>query len=126
MGSLSTPQETLSELAEKALVSAKQLEVFLDAEGLPQPSFAADGPMYVVPKAAHKATQNARVAVAEAALKLFNLASGPSELLPNITANVRPPRCIPPPGAHTDIGDSTTPCFASSGSYISMCWRTCP
>jgi 6-hydroxytryprostatin B O-methyltransferase len=84
-----TTQPTLSQLAEKVFASAKQLEVFLETENLPQPSFAANGPTYVVPKTAHKATHNARVALAEAALKLFNLASGPSELLPNITASVR-------------------------------------
>ncbi|KAB5536171.1 O-methyltransferase-domain-containing protein [Coniochaeta sp. 2T2.1] len=94
MGSLAAPQGTLSELAEKVFASTKQLEAFLDAERLPQPSFAADGPTYVVPKTAHKATQNARVAVAEAALKLFNLVSGPSELLPNITANYHTMFCL--------------------------------
>ncbi|KAB5542434.1 O-methyltransferase-domain-containing protein [Coniochaeta sp. 2T2.1] len=94
MGSLTAPQGTLSELAEKVFASTKQLEAFLDAERLPQPSFAADGPTYVVPKTAHKATQNARVAVAEAALKLFNLVSGPSELLPNITANYHTMFCL--------------------------------
>ncbi|GJC87420.1 O-methyltransferase aurJ [Colletotrichum liriopes] len=87
MGSNPGAPSLLLELAEAALASAKQLNECLNAEGLPQPSFAADGPTYVVPKSARKEAQEARIAVAEMAFQLFNLVTGPSELLPNMTAN---------------------------------------
>ena len=88
MGSVSASSPLITELANKALVAAKELDNCLNAHGLPQPSFAADGPTYVVPKNAPKEAQQARIAVAEAAFKLFHLVTGPSDLLPNITASV--------------------------------------
>ncbi|KAK1725307.1 hypothetical protein CaCOL14_010753 [Colletotrichum acutatum] len=87
MGSIPAPSPLLLELAEATLASAKRLDEGLAAEGLPQPSFAADGPVYVVTKTTSKEVQDARTAVAEAAFQLFQLVTGPSELLPNITAS---------------------------------------
>ncbi|KAI5456766.1 O-methyltransferase-domain-containing protein [Mariannaea sp. PMI_226] len=75
------------ELANDTLAAVKDLDKWLTSQDLPQPSFAADGPTYVVPKNAPKEAQEARLAAAEAAFKLFNLVTGPSELLPNITAS---------------------------------------
>lgn len=93
MGSIAASSLIL-ELAEAILASTKVLNECLNAEGLPQPSFAADGPTYVVPKTARKEAQDARIDVAETAFKLFNLVTGPSELLPNITASVSLPLCL--------------------------------
>ncbi|KAJ0302780.1 hypothetical protein COL516b_006817 [Colletotrichum fioriniae] len=87
MGSIPASSSLLLELAEATLASAKRLNEGLAAEGLQQPSFAADGPVYVVPKTASKETQDAKTAVAEVAFQLFQLVTGPSELLPNITAS---------------------------------------
>jgi 6-hydroxytryprostatin B O-methyltransferase len=88
MGSISTSSSLITELATAVSSAAQELERQLESQGLPRPSFQADGPTYVVPKNAPKAAHEARVATAEAAFKLFNLVSGPSELLPNITASV--------------------------------------
>ncbi|KAM0234757.1 hypothetical protein ACHAPO_006121 [Fusarium lateritium] len=87
MGSISTSPSLIIELANAVSSAANNLDTQLQSQGLPQPSFGADGPTYVVPKDAPKAAHEARVATAEAALKLFNLVSGPSELLPNMTAS---------------------------------------
>lgn len=87
MGSISSPS-LIIDLANAVSSAAKNLDTQLQSQGFPQPSFEADGPTYVVPKDAPKAAHEARVATAEAALKLFNLVSGPSELLPNMTASV--------------------------------------
>ncbi|KAM0543069.1 hypothetical protein ACHAPJ_012518 [Fusarium lateritium] len=87
MGSISAESSQLLELANAALAGANELDRCLTSQSLPQPSFAADGPTYVVPKDAPKAAQDARIATAEAAFKLFKLVSGPSELLPDITAS---------------------------------------
>lgn len=87
MGSISTSPSLITQLATAVSSAAQELEKQLESQGLPQPSFQADGPTYVVPKNAPKAAHEARVATAEAAFKLFNLVSGPSELLPNITAS---------------------------------------
>ncbi|KXH68539.1 hypothetical protein CSAL01_02196 [Colletotrichum salicis] len=87
MGSIPASSPLLLDLAEATLASAKRLNEGLDTEGLQQPSFAADGPVYVVPKTASKEVQDAKTAVAEAAFQLFQLVTGPSELLPNITAS---------------------------------------
>ncbi|CAF3576369.1 unnamed protein product [Fusarium graminearum] len=86
MGSISSPS-LIIDLANAVSSAAKNLDTQLQSQGFPQPSFEADGPTYVVPKDAPKAAHEARVATAEAALKLFNLVSGPSELLPNMTAS---------------------------------------
>ncbi|KAJ3536842.1 hypothetical protein NM208_g6551 [Fusarium decemcellulare] len=77
MGSISASSSLIVELANAALAAAKELDKCLESQGLPQPSFAADGPTYVVPKDAPKAAQEARIAAAEAAFKLFNLVTGP-------------------------------------------------
>ena len=97
MGSLpkSSPSPLL-DLAQKVFANAYNLSEQLSAEGLPLPSFEVDGPINVAPSTASKAAQSARVAVAEAAFKLFQLASGPSELLPNMTASVSFPLSVLP------------------------------
>ncbi|RGP66070.1 6-hydroxytryprostatin b o-methyltransferase [Fusarium sporotrichioides] len=87
MGSISASPSLITDLANAVSSAAKNLDEQLQSQGLPQPSFAPDGPTYVVPKDAPKVAHEARVATAEAALKLFNLVSGPSELLPNMTAS---------------------------------------
>ena len=87
MGSLPKPcalLELCQQLQDNALILQQQLE----KNDLPQPSFDADGPTTVLPPTAPQAALDARSLVAECAFKLFNLVTGPSELLPNITASV--------------------------------------
>lgn len=57
--------------------------------GQPEPTFAPDGPVQVLPPEAPEAAFKARSAIIEACFKLFQLVSGPSELLPTFMANVR-------------------------------------
>lgn len=56
--------------------------------GQPEPSFAPDGPVQVLPPGAPDAALKARASIIEACFKLFQLVTGPSELLPTFMANV--------------------------------------
>lgn len=123
MGSIPASSSLLLELAEATLASAKRLNEGLAAEGLQQPSFAADGPVYVVPKTASKETQDAKTAVAEVAFQLFQLVTGPSELLPNITASVCDTH-LQQTESNVNICNSTTQFLHFSGSINSTCCLT--
>ncbi|KAF4975326.1 hypothetical protein FZEAL_7859 [Fusarium zealandicum] len=87
MAPITQSSSLLLELGETILSAVRELNEQLTTLDLPQPSFAPDGPTYVLPKSAPKKAQDARLATAEAAFKLFQLVTGPSELLPNITAS---------------------------------------
>lgn len=87
MGSIPKPCALL-ELCQKLQDNALILQQQLEKNHLPQPSFDADGPTTVLPSTAPQAALDARNLVAEYAFKLFNLVTGPSEILPNITATV--------------------------------------
>lgn len=88
MGSIPTATQPLEVLAHEIAANCKVLSDYLVGAGLPQPSFASDGPTSVLPPSAPKETQQAKAAIAEAAFKLHSLVTGPSELIPNITASV--------------------------------------
>jgi 6-hydroxytryprostatin B O-methyltransferase len=74
------------ELVQAISINASILDGHLTAHNLPQPSFAADGPTSVLPPTAPKAARDASLALADAAFRLFRLVTGPSGVLPNITA----------------------------------------
>ena len=88
MGSIPTAAQPLEVLAHDIAANCKVLSDYLVGAGLPQPSFASDGPTSVLPPSAPKETQQAKADIAEAAFKLHSLVTGPSELIPNITAGV--------------------------------------
>lgn len=88
MGSIPATMQPLEVLAHDIAVNCKVLSDYLVGAGLPQPSFASDGPISVLPPSAPKETQQAKAAIAEAAFKLHSLVTGPAELIPNITAGV--------------------------------------
>lgn len=67
----------------------KALAALLRKMGQPEPSFAAGGPVHVLPPGAPEAALKARVSILEACFKLSHLVTGPSELLPTFMANVR-------------------------------------
>ncbi|KAI8950854.1 S-adenosyl-L-methionine-dependent methyltransferase [Xylaria longipes] len=77
----SFPLEELSWLITK---NASIVSEYLSAHDLPQPSFRADGPSSTLPKDSPRSILQARQNLMEASLKIFQLAIGPSEFLPNL------------------------------------------
>lgn len=61
---------------------------YLATNHLPQPSFEADGPSVIVPVNAPPNVQLARQKLLSASLELFQLATGPSDFLPNLATGV--------------------------------------
>ncbi|CAJ2509014.1 Uu.00g140400.m01.CDS01 [Anthostomella pinea] len=85
------PSKDLPSLLEKLggdiAANVKTLSVALRDVEQPALSFAADSPVYVLPSNAPAAAHESRAAISEACTELFQLVSGPSELLPNFMAN---------------------------------------
>ncbi|KAK2616920.1 hypothetical protein QQS21_000008 [Conoideocrella luteorostrata] len=88
MGSVSSNSTSpLLRLADDIHAGAKIFAEALKANGLPDPSFDADGPTRAVPAEAPQSIHDACNAIADASFKLFQLVTGPSELLPNFQAS---------------------------------------
>lgn len=76
----------LSELAAQIAENAKLLEDYIESQGLPYPSFAADGPAkFPLPPVAStpelEKLHAARLQVLTASKSLYDLTAGPSEML---------------------------------------------
>jgi hypothetical protein len=68
---------------------------YLQKNNLPQPSFERNASLTFIPPKSPSHIQQAHQALMEAALKLFQLASGPIEYIPNLALGVRSPNpCI--------------------------------
>lgn len=80
----------IEDLAEQVAVATKTLSEFLRSNGHGQPSFDREAPSTTLPPAAPKEILVARQNLTEAALKLYQLATGPSEYLPRLAVWVRP------------------------------------
>jgi 6-hydroxytryprostatin B O-methyltransferase len=86
--------ELLTELASSIATNAQVLSTFLQSEGHPMPSFERDAAPKTIPASAPSEIQAAREALLDASMKMFQLASGPSEYLPNLAVHVRRPLSI--------------------------------
>jgi 6-hydroxytryprostatin B O-methyltransferase len=86
---LAVKNELLNEIASSISTNARVLSTFFHAEGHPIPSFERDAPPKTVPASAPGEIQVAREALLDASMKMFQLASGPSEYLPNLAVHVR-------------------------------------
>ena len=83
--------DLLNELAGSISTNAQLLSTYLHSEGHPVPSFERDAAPKAVPASAPGEVQAAREALLDASMKMFQLASGPSEYLPNLAVQVRWP-----------------------------------
>lgn len=81
--------DLLNELAGSILTNAQLVSTYLRSEGHPVPSFGRDSAPKAVPASAPGEVQAAREALLDASMKMFQLASGPSEYLPNLAVHVR-------------------------------------
>lgn len=81
--------DLLNELANSISTNAGLISTFLHSESHPIPSFQRDAATTAVPASAPGEIQAAREALLDASMKMFQLASGPSEYLPNLAVHVR-------------------------------------
>ncbi|CEO58344.1 hypothetical protein PMG11_03074 [Penicillium brasilianum] len=86
--------DLLNELASSISSNAQIVSTFLHSEGHQAPSFNRDAASTVVPATAPTDVQKAREALLEASMKMFQLASGPREYLPNLAVNYQYLSCL--------------------------------
>lgn len=84
----------IEDLAEQVAVATKTLSEFLRSNGHGQPSFDREAPSTTLPPAAPKEILVARQNLTEAALKLYQLATGPSEYLPRLAVWYQQLACL--------------------------------
>ncbi|KAH8695143.1 sterigmatocystin 8-O-methyltransferase [Talaromyces proteolyticus] len=77
----------IEQYADQISRSAKTLSDYLRANNQPQPSFERYAPTSTLPASAPEDIALARRDLTEASFKIFQLAVGPSEFLPHLTAN---------------------------------------
>jgi 6-hydroxytryprostatin B O-methyltransferase len=81
-------KQPLVHLASAISENANIVSGYLVTNSLPQPSFEAGGPSVIVPVSAPPNVQLARQKLLAASLEIFQLATGPSEFLPNLATGV--------------------------------------
>ena len=86
MSEIKFPLEALSSMIAQ---NASIVSNYLGSEHLAQPSFDSDGPCAVIPSDSPPNIQQARQNLIAAALEMAQLATGPSEFLPNLATGVR-------------------------------------
>lgn len=69
--------------------NASIVSQYLGTNHIPQPSLDCNGPSIVVPSESPHNIQQARQNLLAAILELWQLATGPSEFLPNLATGVR-------------------------------------
>ncbi len=77
---LDPKEEDLEALAETCLQTAKQIKEYLASNKLPQMTFDQNGPSFFPPTAPPE-IQGARLDLRAAARRLYDLASGPDDIL---------------------------------------------
>ncbi|KAJ8106918.1 hypothetical protein OPT61_g9221 [Boeremia exigua] len=85
------PLERLSSVITE---NASIVSGYLATNHLPQPSFKADGPSVIVPATAPPNVQVARQKLLSASLELLQLATGPSDFLPNLATGFQYLSCL--------------------------------
>jgi 6-hydroxytryprostatin B O-methyltransferase len=82
-------QVTLLEtLAEQASASATAISVYCQTNGIPQPSFSSEHAADTLPASAPESIKKANQTLIEAALKIQQLATEPSQYLPRLAVHV--------------------------------------
>lgn len=86
----------LERLSSAISVNAFIVSRYLGTNHLPQLSFEAEGPSVIIPVNASPNVQLARQRLHSASLELFQLATGPSDFLPNLATGVSDLNIIKP------------------------------
>ncbi|KAI0099267.1 sterigmatocystin 8-O-methyltransferase [Nemania sp. FL0031] len=84
----------LEELSFEITRNAVLVSQYLHSEGFPQPSHDADGPSSTIPRDSPQSIRVARQNLIEASLKMFQLALGPTEYLPNLATGFQYLSCL--------------------------------
>jgi 6-hydroxytryprostatin B O-methyltransferase len=79
----------LEDLAKQVTDNSTKISIFLQDSGHRQPSFDRDAPTTFIPAKSPPEIRTARQHLLEASLKIFQLAVGPSEYIPNLALGVR-------------------------------------
>ncbi|KAK3390613.1 O-methyltransferase-domain-containing protein [Podospora didyma] len=96
-GKLTIPEKVaypLEELAWECTKNAVAVSQYLSSHNLPQPSHSPDGPSRTLPQGTPASIRQARESLMDAALKLFQLAAGPSEFIPNLAPGFQYVACL--------------------------------
>ncbi|OKL62670.1 hypothetical protein UA08_01176 [Talaromyces atroroseus] len=89
------PETTkLESLKDDVVRNVSIVSDYLQKNGLPQPSFERNAPLTFIPPRSPSHIQQARQDLMEAALKLFQLASGPIEYIPNLALGYHYLACL--------------------------------
>lgn len=80
----------INELAQRIATNTARIDEYLNAQGLPQPSFAIDAPLKSIIPENEVEVAKARLEVLNDTLELHRLLLGPREYLTSF--NVRPPQ----------------------------------
>lgn len=88
MSFLSVEKPALGHLASAIATHTRELEEYYETSQTPQPSFQKGGPSEVLPIDAPVEVHRARAKLADAAFKLYQLSTGPSEIMSTARANV--------------------------------------
>jgi 6-hydroxytryprostatin B O-methyltransferase len=82
------PLSPMEDLAFQISSSAKTITEYLKSQNQRQPSFDRDTPNDVFPRDCPQEIIKTRQSLIEASLKIFQLATGPGEFLPNLAVGV--------------------------------------
>ncbi|KAI1153171.1 sterigmatocystin 8-O-methyltransferase [Nemania diffusa] len=84
----------LEDLSFEITRNAVLVSQYLHSGGFPQPSHEADGPSSTIPRDSPQNIREARQNLIEASLKMFQLALGPTEYLPNLATGFQYLSCL--------------------------------
>lgn len=90
MSFLTEPPLSLTSLASEIGIQAAVLQNYLDQKDGTQPTFTFEGIEEVLPLEAPPTAHEARAKLMDAAYKMYQLATGPSEYMATVRANVSP------------------------------------
>jgi hypothetical protein len=82
------PLSPMEDLAFQIGTSTKTITEYLRSQNQRQPSFGRDAPTNIFPRDCPQEILKQRQSLVEASLKIFQLATGPSEFLPNLAVGV--------------------------------------
>nr|WNS47926.1 CapK [Capnodium sp. TTI-000886] len=84
----------LESLTQNLVQNAQALNQYYSKNAYPAPSFASDAPFAAIPESAPIEVKIARDAAMDHALKIFDLLSGPSKVLSNLTVSYQAVACL--------------------------------
>ncbi|KZF26356.1 S-adenosyl-L-methionine-dependent methyltransferase [Xylona heveae TC161] len=88
------PLSPLESFAQQICVASKIISAYCQSSGYPHPSFDTEAPSITIPSSAPQYILSARQTLVEAALKIQQLATEPSDYLPRLTIQYQHLSCL--------------------------------